>query len=121
MEPELERDGVGAFGMASYKAINSGRNVQALKVSVRLRRALTRSHRFCRPAVQVDQRPMQIPVLRQHHKHRQIRHILQGSRFEVRRFSISAPSLTLTSPQAEPPFVQKLRSDPDTVREYRPP
>jgi hypothetical protein len=64
---------------------------------------------------------MQMPVLRQHHKRHQIRHILQGSRFEVRRFSISAPSLTLTSPQAEPPFVQKLRSDSDTVRQYRPP
>src|ERR1039458_5201212 len=32
MEPELERDGAGAFGMASNRAINSGRNVQALKV-----------------------------------------------------------------------------------------
>src|ERR1035438_8915570 len=32
MEPELERAGTGAFGMAGHKAINSGRNVQALKV-----------------------------------------------------------------------------------------
>src|ERR1035437_7284076 len=32
MEPDLERDGAGAFGMACNKAINSGRNVQALKV-----------------------------------------------------------------------------------------
>src|ERR1035437_6383776 len=32
MEAELERDGAEAFGMASNKAINSGRNVQALKV-----------------------------------------------------------------------------------------
>src|SRR5664279_6395503 len=32
MEPELERDGAEAFGMASNKAINRGKNVQALKV-----------------------------------------------------------------------------------------
>src|ERR1035441_7497048 len=32
-------------------------------LSVRLRHALTGSHRFCRSAIQIDQRPMQIPVL----------------------------------------------------------
>jgi hypothetical protein len=43
----------------------TGSDAKSFMVSVRLRHAFNGSHRFCRTAIQVDQRPMQIPVLRQ--------------------------------------------------------
>ena len=81
-----ERDKVlGPSGIEDSYHFNDGLSKPPWKVqtpsraclSVRSGHVLTGSHRFCRPAVQIDQRPMQITVLRRYDKRRQVGDVLR--------------------------------------------